>query len=179
MNTRLVFSQLGEVGIMSKDALLGQVREFEAINETATGPLKSLLTQTPIRARLVINRHSAALTRGQAVLINTDAEGPLEAVEGPSSGAAIIAGFVPWVVPSAGVPVGSTFWLITKGYCKVLSDGGNDVAIGAPIQSAASGQVSAHTAGTNDIYCCGKMLEAIGASAAALVAAYVDVPLSP
>ena len=70
--------------------------------------------------------------------------------------------------------MGARFWLIKKGYAKVRSDGGNDVAAGALIQSAASGQVSAHTAGTNDIYCCGQMIEAIGSSAGALKAALVD-----
>lgn len=175
MNSRLTVASLADVGVVSQDLSLGTVREFEAIDETVTGPLKTLLTMAPIRARLVINRHSAALTRGQAVLINSDAEGPLEAVEGPSSGAAAIAGIVPWSIPSAGVPVGSTFWLITRGFCYVLSDGGNDVAAGALIQSAASGQVSAHTAGTNDIYCIGRMIEAIGSSAGALKKAVIDI----
>lgn len=159
-------AELWNPGERTSDDELGMLALFDAYDPATRAYLTS--PSHKIVAQLVKNRHSSALTPGQIVLVNTDAEGPGRAVEGPAGAGNIATGVVPWCIPSAGVAVGALFWLIKQGPCKFLSDGGNDVAAGALVITGATGYVSAHTLGTDDAAVVGRMIEAIGSSAGAL-----------
>jgi len=172
MNDFLTASELNEVGTIP-DSLLGTIKEFEATDLSAVGPNRGRLHGRKIVAMAVKNESGGTLSAGQIVLHSTSTEGVGEGVGAATSAAAVAEGVVPWCITGT-IADDANFWLIKKGYCKFLSDGGNDVAAGALVQPAASGRVSAHTAGTNDIYCCGKMIEAIGAVADAKVAGIAD-----
>lgn len=170
MNTHMAASGLHDVNVVTNTELLGQVRHFESIGAPGNG-ISSPYSGEPIEAMLVKNESGGTLNPCEIVNWGSTL-GLHRGVGAETSGAAVAAGVVPWGVSS--VPNGSTFWLIRRGYAKVLSDGGDDAAVGALVQPAASGQVSVHSAGTNDIYACARMLEAIGSVAAAQKAAFVD-----
>lgn len=158
------------------DEMLGTEREFQAIDTSTAGEGKSLWHKGIIRAVAVKNRSGGALTAGECVTWNTDVTGltggPGHAVEGEAGAGAIAAGVVPWNAPSGGYADGDNFWLIRKGPCYVLSDGGNDVAAGEEFTTGATGYVSDGAAGTNRIY--GVMIEAIGSVAGAAKKALVN-----
>lgn len=170
-------AELYDVGQVTDLNLLGLVCQFRAEDYRSPEVVKPQLSGIPIIAQLCVNRHSGPVYPGQTVLTDTGHEGPGRALAGPTTVAVVGAGVVPYCVPPSGVPVGATYWVIKEGFARVRSDGGDDVAAGALIQPAADGQVSKHTAGTTDIYCCGRMIEAIGSVADVLKDAIVHFPL--
>lgn len=175
MNTLLLASNLNEVGTEIPDSMLGQRRFFRALDYSAVGTNKPVLHGSLIEAIAVKNESGGALTPGEIVIHSTSTQGVGEGCGAETSGTVVAMGVVPWCIKAAGVADDENFWLIKKGYCKFLSDGGDDVAAGAFVCSAASGQVTVFTPATTDAaYLCGQMIEAIGDTAAVLKAGLAD-----
>lgn len=119
--------------------ILGQEKVFVDLDYTATSSnFKQQLSGHPIRAKLVVNGHSTVIAAGAALKWDTT-EGVGTHVE-LAGDEEKLAGFANAYIPTAGVPVGSTFWMIISGPTKVAYGSGT-VNAGTRLASAASARV--------------------------------------
>lgn len=169
-------TKLPDVGVVTATDLtiLGQEKSFLDLNYAAsTSAFKQQLSGHTIRAKLVVNDDSGALAAGAAVKWDTTAGVGTHVVAAGDEEK--LAGFVNAYVGSAGVPVGSTFWMITSGPTKVAYGSGT-VNAGTRLTSAGSARVKTiDTSSAADVAAqCGVALEAMSV-AGTLYRALVDV----
>lgn len=86
----------------------GQIRVFDDFNPTT----RVLNSNLPVMAILCRNKHNAALTPGQAVLLSGTVVGETGA---PVSSTTVLCGVVDEYLPAAGCPVNDLCWVVIKG----------------------------------------------------------------
>jgi hypothetical protein len=169
-------TKLNDVGVVSASdtTILGQEKTFVDLNYAAsTSSFKQQLSGHSIKAKLVVNGDSGAIAAGATLKWDTtEGVGTHVVVAGDEDK---LAGFVNAYVGSAGVPVGSTFWMITSGPTKVAYGSGT-VTAGVRLASAGSARVKTiDTSSAADVAAqCGVALEEMTV-AGTLYRALVDV----
>lgn len=169
-------TKFNDVGIITENdtTILGMEKKFLDIDYSDTSSnFKQQLSGHTIHAKLVSNGAGTALAAGAAVVWDTTEGVGTHVVAGGDEEK--LAGFVNAYVGSAGVPDGSTFWMVTKGPTKVAYGSGT-VAAGTGLASAASARVKQidDTDATDVHVRCGVAIEAMTV-AGTLYRALVDV----
>ena len=90
--------------------IVGQIRTFDDVNPTTMVTNSNL----PVTCILLRNKHSVALTPGQAIRFSTTVDGESGA---PCDAATQLFAIVDEYLPAAGVPVNDLFWAVIGGPC--------------------------------------------------------------
>lgn len=114
-------TQMGKVGVFPAK---------ERASSTNPNSPWVLFSDQPVLAMPVVNRTGNVILRGRRCIFGTANEGPFKCVSSLATVDQAGDGCAPWEIPAAGVPNGSTFYLITSGPAKLAFDG-VDVAIAA------------------------------------------------
>lgn len=130
-------AKLGKVIEPQLPHLLGQVAEFvdRELNPGIGAP--GAPSGADVVAKLVMNSSAGALLPG--IMVEWDDTNVGKAVDGVAAADTYGAGMVDPYLPAAGVPVGSYFWMITKGPANGVS--GAAVTQGARVKSDANGKL--------------------------------------
>lgn len=129
------------------DNLLGVERCFGDIDQTPSSTVASKTTGMEVWARLVKNRRGSAITKGLALKWKTSYNGVGVDVAGAGDK---VVGFASPYLPSAGVADGDYFWMVYRGPCKAVSDGGTTLADTDTVVSSTAGKIKKQTAAPAD-----------------------------
>ena len=141
---------------------LGLQKEFADVNWGSSESVKPTLSGSIVLCEYVKNNSGGALLPGQLVYYEDGYCGKY--VKGVATATQLADGVVDEYLPAAGVADGKHFWIVKRGYTKLINSSATAIDQGDWLKTAAAGEVAEDSGTPVTNFCVGRAAEIVAAT---------------